>query len=82
MTFEEAMKKGFLNISEDDADQLLGDLFDDDDPTVRLDSGLALIGTFVPHDKIAAVLDLAQVIIDANEEIEFSGGDVNLEEED
>jgi hypothetical protein len=82
MTFEEAMKKGFLNISEDDADKLLGDLFDDDDPTVRLDSGLALLGSFVPREKIAIVLDLAQVIIDANEEIEFSGGDFNLEEED
>ncbi|MFA6235086.1 MAG: hypothetical protein WC824_13010 [Bacteroidota bacterium] len=82
MKFEEAMQKGFLNISETDADKLLGDLFDDDDPAVRLDTGLALLGTFVPREKIAIVLDLAQVIIDANEEIEFSAGNFNLEDED
>ncbi|MBE0643795.1 MAG: hypothetical protein IH600_06920 [Bacteroidetes bacterium] len=82
MKIEEAMQKGFLNISESDADKLLGDLFDDDDPTVRLDAGLALLGTFVPAEKITMVLDLAQVVIDANEEIEFSGGNFDADEED
>lgn len=82
MKFDEALQKGFLNISEADADKLLGDLFDDDDPTVRLDAGLALFGTFVPADKITMVLDLAQVVIDANEEIEFSGGSYDNDEED
>ncbi len=82
MNFEEAMQKGFLNISESDADKLLGDLFDDDDPTVRLDAGLALLGTFVPKEKVPMVLDLAQVIIDANEEIEFAGGKFDADEDD
>lgn len=82
MNFDEAMQKGFLNITEEDADKLLGDLFDDDDPTVRLDSGIALLGTFVPREKLAIVLDLVSVIIDANEEIEFSGGNVELDDED
>ncbi len=84
MKFEDAMKKGFLNITENEADKLLGDLFDDDDPSVRLDAGLALLGTFVPQEKVGMVLDLAQVIIDANEELEFSGGnfDADVDDED
>ena len=80
MTFEEAMKKGFLNLGTEDADRLLGDLFDEDDAAARLDAGLALLSTFVPQDKATMVLDLAQVIIDANEEIEFAGG--HYEEDD
>lgn len=82
MKFEEAMQKGFLNISTEDADALLGVLFDEDDPAARLDAGLALLGTFVPEDKATMVLDLAQVIIDANEELEFSGGGYGDEEDD
>lgn len=74
MTFEQAMEKGYLNLTEDEADKLLGSLFDEDDPTARLDAGLALLGTFVPREKAVMVLDLANIILDANEEIEFSGG--------
>ena len=82
MTFDEAMKKGFLNLTTDEADKLLGELFDEDDAPARLDAGLALLGTFVSNDKITMVLDLAQVIIDANEEIEFAGGQYEEEDDD
>jgi len=75
MTFEEAMQKGFLNISDEDAGKVLQDLFDNDDAGARLDAGVALLGTFVPQEKVVAVLDLATIIIDANEEMELYGGD-------
>ena len=73
MTFEEAMQKGFLNITGDEAEQVLGSLFDTDDAGARLDAGVALLGTFVPQDKLVSVLDLASVILDANEEMELYG---------
>lgn len=82
MTFEEAMQKGFLNIDKDEADKLLADLFDEDDATARLDAGLALLGTFVPKEKATMVLDLAQIIVDANEELEFSGGNFDVDDDD
>lgn len=82
MTFEEAMEKGFLNIDKDAADTLLAQLFDEDDPSARLDAGLALLGTFVPKEKATMVLDLAQIIVDANEELEFSGGGYDVDEDD
>ena len=82
MTFEKAMDTGFLNLDPEDADKLLGALFDEDDAAARLDAGLALLGTFVPKEKATMVLDLAQVIIDANEELEFSAGGFDLEEDD
>lgn len=75
MTFEEAMQKGFLNISDEDAGTLLEELFDIDDAASRLDAGVALLGTFVPQEKVVAVLDLATIILDANEELELHGGD-------
>ncbi|MBR9974469.1 MAG: hypothetical protein KFF77_02720 [Bacteroidetes bacterium] len=82
MSFEEAMEKGFLNIETDDADALLAHLFDEDDASARLDAGLALLGTFVSKERITIVLDLAQIIIDANEELEFSGGGVDLDDDE
>ncbi len=75
MTFEEAMQKGFLNLGEDEAAKVLEDLFDTDEAGARLDAGLALLGTFVPQDRVVAVLDLATIILDANEEIELRGSD-------
>lgn len=82
MTFEDAMQKGFLNIDKKDADALLAQLFDEDDAAARLDAGLALLGTFVPKEKATMVLDLAQIIVDANEELEFSGGDFDVDDDD
>lgn len=82
MTFEEAMQKGYLKLEENEAEQLLGELFDNDDAGARLDAGLALLGTFVPQEKAVQVLDLAAVILDAHEELELYGGDGGDEEED
>lgn len=81
MTFEEAMEKGYLNLEEDEAEQLLGELFDNDDAGARMDAGLALLGTFVPQEKSVHVLDLAAVILDAHEELELYGGDGDGEDE-
>ena len=75
MTFEEAMEKGYLNLEENEAEALLGELFDNDDAGARMDAGLALLGTFVPQEKAVQVLDLAAVILDAHEELELYGGE-------
>ncbi|MBN1447241.1 MAG: hypothetical protein JXA28_04865 [Bacteroidetes bacterium] len=85
MTFDEAMKKGYLNIDENEAEKLIGELFDNDDPGARMDAGIALLGTFIPQEKLVQVLDLASVILDAHEELEMygeDGEDVEGEEED
>ncbi|PLX33204.1 MAG: hypothetical protein C0600_00890 [Ignavibacteria bacterium] len=74
MTFDEAMEKGFLNIEPGDADKVLEEIFDNDDPAARMDACLALLGTFVPREKAIQVLDLVSIIIDANEELEMHGG--------
>lgn len=75
MTFEEAMEKGFLNVEPDAAEKLLEEIFDNDDPAARMDACLALLGTFVPREKAIQVLDLASIILDANEEMELHGGE-------
>ena len=82
MTFEEAMEKGYLNIDENEAEKLIGQLFDNDEPGARLDAGIALLGTFVPQEKLVQVLDLAAVILDAHEELEMYGGEDGNEGEE
>lgn len=74
MTFEQAMEKGYLNLTEEEAEKIIAALFDEDDPGARLDASVALLGTFIPQEKMVMVLDLANVVLDANEEIEFTGG--------
>ncbi|MCB2205943.1 hypothetical protein KQI65_14475 [bacterium] len=73
MKFEEAMQKGFLNLTPEEMNKVLTDIFDNDDAGARLDAGMALLGTFVPRERAVAVVDLASIIIDANEEIELYG---------
>ena len=72
MDFQEAMTKGFLNVSEKEASTLIDELFDNDDAAARFDAGLALLMTFVPEAKVGHVLDLCGVIMDAHEEMEVS----------
>jgi len=83
MTFDDAMRTGFLNLSDEEATKVLEDIFDNDDAGARLDAGVALFGTFIPQDKLEQVLDLAAIVLDANEELDaYEGGDdeVDLEE--
>jgi HEAT repeat protein len=81
MTFDEAMQKGFLNISDEEATNILEELFDTEDAGARLDAGLALMGTFVPKECVVAVIDLANIILDANEELELYNADEDAAED-
>ena len=71
MDIQDAIKKGFLNISDDDAANVLDALYDIENPEERLDYGLELLKTFVPEAGLDRSLDLADIILDANDEIEF-----------
>ncbi len=83
MHFDDALKTGFLKISEEEATKVLEAIFDNDDPEARLDAGVALLGTFVPQDKLEQVIDLAAIILDANEELDsFEGEDEDADEEE
>jgi len=70
MTIQDAIQAGFLNLTEEQANATLDSLFDNDDTQARLDNGVELLRTFIPDDKIPYVLDLAAMILDANEELE------------
>jgi hypothetical protein len=70
MTIQEAVKKGFLNLTEEEAAMTLDALFDNDDPQSRLDNGVELLTTFMAEEKIPFVLDLVAIILDANDELE------------
>ena len=76
MTIEESVEKGFLNLEENQAKEILDTLFDSEDTENRLGAGMALFQTFVQEDKIDAVLDLAAIILDAYDELGY------FEEED
>ncbi|MBL0174256.1 MAG: hypothetical protein IPP94_03145 [Ignavibacteria bacterium] len=76
MTIEESVEKGFLNLEENQAKEILDTLFDIEDTENRLGAGMALFQTFVQEDKIDAVLDLAAIILDAYDELGY------FEEED
>ncbi len=82
MNFDDAMKTGFLSLNEEEATKVLEEIFDNDDAEARLDAGVALLGTFVPEDKLEQVLDLAAIILDANEELDASEGDEAEGDED
>ena len=73
MGFQQALEKGFLNLSEEEAGKVIDELFDTDNTGERFDGGLALLMTFVPEEKLAQVLDLAAIVLDAHEELEYSG---------
>ncbi len=81
MHFDDAIKTGFLNISEEEATKVLENIFDNDDAEARLDAGVALLGTFVPQDKLEQVIDLVAIILDANEELDSLEGDEGEEDE-
>jgi hypothetical protein len=82
MHFDDAMKTGFLKISEEEATKVLEAIFDNDDAEARLDAGVALLGTFVPQDKLEQVIDLVAIILDANEELDSLEGGEGEEEDD
>ena len=65
MDYNQATEKGFMNLSEKELDEVLGDLFNEEDPQIALDNGLSLLLTFIPEEKVDAVLDLAYVIHEA-----------------
>ena len=71
MTTDEAVEKGFLNLDENQAKEVLDGLFDIDDVENRLGAGMALFQSFVHEDKIDAVLDLAAIILDAYDELGY-----------
>ena len=56
MGFQQALEKGFLNLSEEEAGKVIDELFDTDNTGERFDGGLALLMTFVPEEKLAQVL--------------------------
>jgi len=72
MTIQEATAKGFLNLTEDEAAEVLDTLFDNDDAEERLSGSQELFGTFLQEEKIGRVLDLSSIFLDAYDEL---GGD-------
>ena len=82
MHFDDAMKTGFLNLSEEEATKVLEGIFDNDDAEARLDAGVALLGTFVPSEKLEQVIDLVAIILDANEEPDSFEGESGIEDEE
>ncbi|GEM_PF-1377157 len=81
MTLEEALKKGYLNLSDDEAREVLDAIFDQDEPETRLGQALSLMQTFIADDKIDAVLHLSALILDAETDME-EYDDENDEDED
>lgn len=75
MTIPEAIQNGFLNLNETQTDTVLDALFDIDDPQTRLDHGVDLLRTFIPEDKILHVLDLVNLVLDANDEMDTGADD-------
>lgn len=73
MNIEKALAKGYLELSDEEADKVLNELFEMEDPNNRFDAGLGLLLTFIPEDKAGAVLDLASIVSDTYEELEESG---------
>jgi hypothetical protein len=69
MTLDEAVTAGFLNLSEEDSNHMLDSLFDTDDAQQRLNDGVRLLLTFLPEEKLPYVLDLAAIVLDADEEL-------------
>lgn len=69
MTIDEAVTAGFLTLGEEDGNAILDALFDNDDAQQRLNDGVRLLLTFLPEDKLPYVLDLASIVIDADEEL-------------
>ena len=82
MTIEESVEKGFLNLEENQAKEILDTLFDIEDTENRLGAGMALFQTFVQEDKIDAVLDLAAIILDAYDELGYFEDEEDEEEHD
>jgi hypothetical protein len=81
MTIQDATAKGFLNLSEEEANTVLEQLFDIDDTQQRLEEGINLFLTFVPEDKAGFALDLSGIILDAYDELDEGDGE-DVEEED
>ena len=71
MTVEEAIQKGYLALTEEEAKQMLDTIFDIEDAEQRLGVAVQLLQSFVPDDKIDAVLDLNAIILDAYDELDY-----------
>jgi hypothetical protein len=82
MDFDQAMEKGFLNLSEEESNELLDQLFDNEDVGARYDAGLALLMTFVKEEKVAHVLDLCNIVLEAYEALDMDGEEDEDEGED
>jgi len=89
MDHKQAVAKGFMNLSEKELDEILGELFNEEDPQSALDRSLELLLTFIPEEKVDAVLDLAYIIHESyyelgkfDEEDEDEEGEYEEEEEE
>ena len=71
MTVEEAIQKGYLALTEEEAKEILDSIFDLEDAEQRLGAAVQLLQSFVPDDKIDAVLDLNAIILDAYDELDY-----------
>jgi hypothetical protein len=80
MEHKQAVEKGFMNLSEKEMDEVLGNLFNDEDPQSALDRSLELLLTFVPEEKVDAVLDLAYIIHESYYELGKFDEEVDEEE--
>ncbi len=79
MTLDDAINKGFLTLSEDDASDLLDSLYDIEDPQEQFDKCMALLKTVVEESKIPSLVDLVAIVLQASDEIY---GDEEFEDED
>ena len=70
MEFESAIEKGFLNLTDEECDTLLQNIYEIENPETRLTKGLMILGSFIPEKKIVNVLNLTTVILDANDQLE------------
>ncbi len=82
MTIQDAITKGFLQLNEDEIEQVLNDLFDSEDPEIRFEQGLELMKTAIPEQFVGPFIDLANIIIEANDELDEGEEDEEDEEGD
>ena len=82
MEHKKAVETGFLNLSEKEMDEVLGDLFNEEDPQKALDQSLELFLSFIPEEKADAVLDLAYIIHESYYELGKFDEEVDEEEEE
>jgi hypothetical protein len=80
MEYQKAVEKGFMNLEEKEMDEVLGNLFNEEDPQTVLDRSLELFLTFIPEEKADAVLDLAYIIHESYYELGKFDEEVDEEE--